>query len=74
MKMPKVSVIIPIYNVEQWIERCAHSLFGQTMEDLEYIFIDDCIWSTFLLMIVRPMTVWQYYCEYWNLTLIENTK
>ena len=42
MKMPKVSVIIPIYNVEQWIERCAHSLFGQTMEDLEYIFIDDC--------------------------------
>ena len=41
MKMPKVSVIIPIYNVEQWIERCAHSLFSQTLEDIELIFVDD---------------------------------
>ena len=40
--MAKVSVIIPVYNVEQYIERCAHSLFGQTLDDIEYIFIDDC--------------------------------
>ena len=32
MKMPKVSVIIPIYNVEQWIERCAHSLFDSYLQ------------------------------------------
>ena len=40
--MPAVSVIIPVYNVEPYIARCARSLFGQTLKDLEYIFIDDC--------------------------------
>lgn len=40
--MPKVSVIIPIYNVEPYIERCAYSLFEQTFDDIEYIFINDC--------------------------------
>ena len=40
--MPKISVIIPIYNVEKYIARCARSLFGQTLDDVEYIFIDDC--------------------------------
>ena len=40
--MPKVSVIIPIYGVENYIERCARSLFEQTLDDIEYLFIDDC--------------------------------
>ena len=40
--MPKVSVIIPVYGVEPYIERCAISLFEQTLDDMEYIFIDDC--------------------------------
>ena len=40
--MPKVSVIIPIYKVEKYIERCAISLFEQTLNDIEYIFINDC--------------------------------
>lgn len=40
--MPKVSVIIPIYGVEKYIERCARSLFGQILDDIEYLFIDDC--------------------------------
>lgn len=40
--MPKISIIIPVYGVEQYIERCAVSLFEQTIEDIEYIFIDDC--------------------------------
>lgn len=40
--MPKVSVIIPVYGVEQYIERCARSLFEQTLDDIEYLFIDDC--------------------------------
>lgn len=39
---PKVSIIIPIYGVELYIERCARSLFEQTLDDMEYIFIDDC--------------------------------
>ena len=40
--MPKVSVIIPIYGVEKYIERCADSLFAQTLSDMEFIFVDDC--------------------------------
>ena len=39
---PKVSVIIPVYNVEPYIARCVESLRGQTMRDLEFIFVDDC--------------------------------
>lgn len=39
--MSKVSVIVPIYNVEKYIERCARSLFEQTLDDIEYIFVND---------------------------------
>lgn len=39
--MVKVSVIVPVYNVAKWIERCARSLFEQTLEDMEFIFVDD---------------------------------
>lgn len=39
--MDKVSILVPIYNVEKYIERCAVSLFEQTYKKIEYIFIDD---------------------------------
>ena len=38
---PKVSIIVPIYKVEEYIERCAQSLFEQTFQDIEYIFVND---------------------------------
>lgn len=38
----KVSVIIPVFNVESFIERCSRYLFKQTLKEVEYIFIDDC--------------------------------
>ena len=37
----KVSIIIPIFKVRNFIERCACSLFEQTLKDIEYIFVDD---------------------------------
>lgn len=37
-----VSLIIPIYNTEQFIERCLRSVFEQTFENVEYILINDC--------------------------------
>lgn len=40
--MSKVGVIIPVYGVEKYIERCARSLFEQTLDDIEFIFINDC--------------------------------
>ncbi len=39
--MPKVSVVIPVYNVANYIERCSRSLFEQTLDDMEFIFVDD---------------------------------
>lgn len=39
--MMKVSVIVPIYKVEQFITKCAESLLAQTLEDIELIFVDD---------------------------------
>ena len=39
---PLISVIIPVYNAEKYIERCACSLFEQTLQDIEYVFVDDC--------------------------------
>lgn len=40
--MYKVSIIVPIYNVEKYIEKCARSLFEQTLDSIQYIFVDDC--------------------------------
>lgn len=37
----KVSILIPVYGVEQYIAECARSLFNQTYRDLEFIFVDD---------------------------------
>ena len=39
--IPKVSVIITIYNRERYIEDCSRSLFEQTLDNIEYIFVDD---------------------------------
>ena len=40
--MPKLSVIVPVYRVEKYIERCARSLFAQSLDDIEFLFVDDC--------------------------------
>ena len=37
----KISVIIAIYNCEKFIEACVRSLFEQTLDDIEYIFVND---------------------------------
>lgn len=42
MNSPLVTIIIPVYNVEKYIDRCLDSLFLQTYLNIEYIFVDDC--------------------------------
>jgi glycosyltransferase involved in cell wall biosynthesis len=39
---PKVSVIVPVYNVEPYLRRCLNSLVNQTLENIEIICINDC--------------------------------
>lgn len=39
--MPKVSIIVPVYNVEKYVKRCLDSLVNQTLEDLEIIIVND---------------------------------
>ena len=39
--MKKVSVIVPFYNVEKYIDRCLNSLVNQTLEDIEIIIVND---------------------------------
>ena len=40
-QQPKVSVIVPIYNVEPYLDRCMQSLIHQTLKDIEIILVDD---------------------------------
>lgn len=40
--MITVSICVPVYGVERYIERCARSIFEQTYENIEYVFVDDC--------------------------------
>lgn len=40
-KIPKVSIIVPIYNVEKYLDRCIQSLVNQTLNDIEIILVDD---------------------------------
>ena len=37
-----VSIAVPIFGVEKYIERCAISLFEQTYQNIEYVFVNDC--------------------------------
>ena len=38
---PKVSVVVPVYNVEKYLEACVRSILGQSIQDFEIILVDD---------------------------------
>lgn len=39
--MPKISIIVPVYNTEKYLSRCVESILSQTLEDIEIIIVDD---------------------------------
>lgn len=39
--MPKVSILIPIYNTEEYLEQCVRSAIGQTLDDIEIVCLND---------------------------------
>ena len=36
-----ISIIIPVYNVEQYLDKCLQSVINQTYQDIEIILVDD---------------------------------
>jgi len=42
MNSPKVSIIVPVFNVKKYIHKCIKSILTQIFTDFECIFMDDC--------------------------------
>lgn len=42
MSIPKISIIIPVYNTEKYLKRCLNSVINQSLKDIEIIIINDC--------------------------------
>lgn len=40
--MEKISVIVPVYNVEEYLAECVESILNQTYSNIEIILVDDC--------------------------------
>lgn len=41
MNKPLVSIIVPVYNVQAYLDRCIQSLLNQTLKEIEIILVDD---------------------------------
>ena len=41
MKKPLISIIVPVYNVKEYLSRCVDSILAQTFSDFELLLIDD---------------------------------
>ena len=41
MNYPKVSIIVPVYNVEKYLSKCLNSLINQTLREIEILCVDD---------------------------------
>ena len=66
MEKPKVSVIVPIYNVEKYVRRCLDSLLQQSLPDIEIICVEDRSTDA-SLEIVR-----EYQCRDDRITVLQN--
>ena len=58
----KVTIAVPIYGVESYVETCAISLFEQTYSNLEYLFIDDLFFMLMRMIILRRMQ-YLHWCQ-----------
>ena len=41
MAMPKVSIVVPVYNTEKYLKECIDSLTSQSLKEIEIIIVDD---------------------------------
>lgn len=52
---PKVSILVPIYGTELYIEKCARTLFEQTYDNIEFIFVNDCTRDNSVIVLKRVL-------------------
>lgn len=58
-----ISILVPIYSVEKYIERCVRSLFEQTYSDIEYVFVNDCSPDSSMEILTRIMSEYPHRIE-----------
>ncbi len=54
---PKVSIIVPVYNVEAYLSECLDSLINQTFKDIEIICIEDCSTDNSLIELEKYLQI-----------------
>lgn len=54
----KISILVPVYGSEKYIEKCSRSILEQDYENLEYIFVDDCTPDTSIELLEKTL------CDY----------
>jgi glycosyltransferase involved in cell wall biosynthesis len=64
----KISIIIPVYNTEQYIERCIQSILGQTLQDFEIIIVNDVTQDNSMAIIKK------YAAEDSRFIIVENSQ
>lgn len=70
--MCKVSILVPIYGVERYIERCARSLFEQTYSNVEFVFVDDCSPDNSVAILERVVSEYETLVD--RVTIINHEK
>lgn len=68
----RVTVVVPVYNVEAYMAECAESLFAQTYHDIEYVFCDDCTPDASMSVLRRVIA--RYPERASHVTIIHNEK
>lgn len=72
MTQPKVSVIVPIYGVEDYIEKCARSLMEQTLDDIEFVFVNDATKDDSMKVLEKTLT--EYPDRISQVKIVEHTE
>lgn len=60
---PLVCILVPVYNVEAYIERCTRSVFEQTYQNLEFIFVDDASSDSSIDVLQKVITDYPERCD-----------
>lgn len=76
-RKPKLSVVIPVYNVKEYLAECLDSILGQDFEDFEVILVDNKSTDGSYELCEEyarenPGKVWVYQCEKWGAAAVRN--